>query len=514
MSLDVKERIDRVDIRTRLCCAITLCIGCLFVLVWSLSTSPIYRNYYGGDSAQFLTMGKGWYQGVIPYRDMFDNKGPVIFLMNMLGYALVGGRSTYGVLILQMVSMIVSAYGIWKFTGIYLSKPLVRMVISVAAIVLLKLNYVDGDSVEEYCLPYLVWTSFYLVQYVKQKEGIHRLSWSFLYGITIAVCLMSRATNMVPVIFLIGLVLILVVKRENAKAVFNNVLAGFLGLSLVLGPFFIYFAVNGCFADFLDQALLINFSYLNGAKPWVLTAKGSDWLWFVKKYVLYWTIWPLIAVKLVRKEWGLSVALLLTAVLETYIYLSGFRFDQYPFVCVIQLVWMLCELWGMLDSKTKGNEDVGGRVCTISSMVVHKLTLAFISLMLLYASYVGIRGLGSSYVLAQKCEMNAQPEWQCLMDEVPLESKNKLVFYGDWENKFKEAYLKYDIMPCYRYWVIQPFQAGTMPSIVEKIRAEYSSCEAEYIIGAGDWYPVEDIVMDNYELVDVSGKYTLYHMKD
>lgn len=32
----------------------------LFVLVFSVSTSPIYHNYWGGDSAIFQLIGKYW----------------------------------------------------------------------------------------------------------------------------------------------------------------------------------------------------------------------------------------------------------------------------------------------------------------------------------------------------------------------------------------------------------------------------------------------------------------------
>lgn len=56
-------------------------IGILFVCLFSYSTSPLYSGYYGGDSAQFLTIGKAWMLGKIPYKEMFDHKGPFIFLV-------------------------------------------------------------------------------------------------------------------------------------------------------------------------------------------------------------------------------------------------------------------------------------------------------------------------------------------------------------------------------------------------------------------------------------------------
>lgn len=69
-------------------------IAFLFVLIFSFSTSPLYPNYWGSDSAQFQTIGMAWASGKIPYRDIFDHKGPFIFWVNMLGYKM-GGRAGY-----------------------------------------------------------------------------------------------------------------------------------------------------------------------------------------------------------------------------------------------------------------------------------------------------------------------------------------------------------------------------------------------------------------------------------
>lgn len=58
-----------------------------FCFTFSFSTSPLYDNYYAyggaydsGDSLQFLTIGKSWLEGEVPYRDSFDHKGHYIFL--------------------------------------------------------------------------------------------------------------------------------------------------------------------------------------------------------------------------------------------------------------------------------------------------------------------------------------------------------------------------------------------------------------------------------------------------
>ena len=79
----------------------------VFILLFSYSTSPLYPYYYGTDSAQFLTIGKAWALGKIPYIDVFDHKGPLIFFIDMLGFLISWGgvKQTIGIMIIQIVFM-------------------------------------------------------------------------------------------------------------------------------------------------------------------------------------------------------------------------------------------------------------------------------------------------------------------------------------------------------------------------------------------------------------------------
>lgn len=51
-----------------------------FVLLRSYSTSFLFPDIYGNDSAQFQIIGRMWAKGKLPYTDCFDHKGPIIFL--------------------------------------------------------------------------------------------------------------------------------------------------------------------------------------------------------------------------------------------------------------------------------------------------------------------------------------------------------------------------------------------------------------------------------------------------
>ena len=58
-----------------------------------------------------MVIGKGWRAGLIPYKDLFDQKGLGIFLVNMIGFLLTGNK--YGVLFIQIVFATVSTVFIY-----------------------------------------------------------------------------------------------------------------------------------------------------------------------------------------------------------------------------------------------------------------------------------------------------------------------------------------------------------------------------------------------------------------
>ena len=75
------------------------CCACLALLV-ATSSLPLYATNFWTDTNIYFTIGRGMTRGLMPYRDLFDHKGPLLFILYALGAA-ISDTSFIGVFALE-----------------------------------------------------------------------------------------------------------------------------------------------------------------------------------------------------------------------------------------------------------------------------------------------------------------------------------------------------------------------------------------------------------------------------
>ena len=82
--------------------ALTLLLALGFSLIFCICNTPL-GPIIGSDNAMYLTMGTALCRGYAPYTQIFDHKGPLLFLLQMLPQAVSGGYSTLAVFLMEFV---------------------------------------------------------------------------------------------------------------------------------------------------------------------------------------------------------------------------------------------------------------------------------------------------------------------------------------------------------------------------------------------------------------------------
>jgi len=60
-------------------------IAIALIMSYCFKTNYWNRNIIGIDSSVFISIGEAMHEGKIPYKDIFDHKGPLIYFINYIG---------------------------------------------------------------------------------------------------------------------------------------------------------------------------------------------------------------------------------------------------------------------------------------------------------------------------------------------------------------------------------------------------------------------------------------------
>ena len=84
---------------------VSLLLAIAYGLVFFSSNTPI-GPAISSDNAIYLTMGTAMAQGRAPYLDIFDHKGPLVFILQALPQLLSGGYSTLAVFVQEVIFLL------------------------------------------------------------------------------------------------------------------------------------------------------------------------------------------------------------------------------------------------------------------------------------------------------------------------------------------------------------------------------------------------------------------------
>lgn len=473
-------------------------VSFLFVYFVSWSTSPFYPYYYGNDSAQFQIIGKAWADGLIPYLDLFDHKGPFIFFVNMLGYSLF--NSSIGIMLLQMVFLFVTLMFLFKMTQLASSSKVYSILATILTICIFHFAYSEGNCTEEYCLPFISVCTYFQLKYftssLGQKVVDHKPFQALIYGFSFGVCLLTRVTNGITICAGVLVICCVLLRNKKYKNLLWNALLFIAGFILIFLPFLIYFAIHNVVYDFLYGTLLFNIAYQTRMSSWVNTATLYSWVQFAVVYFTAYIIFIVAALSLCRHRFVFAIYCILCGILEGYIFTSGALFGHYTIITLPQAIIFLNEIYQI---------NIKKRVDLIIKTVLSSLTVAFgiACLCVLISRVINLHNEYKEY---------DNVGYEQLLNMIPENEKNSFVAYGG--DEFKQLYLLHDIMPCYKYFVIQEWHASFSEQIRDDIHQVFTNGNVTWILSEGSTEVIQDVLDSRYTVYAEVEQYKLYRLNE
>ena len=261
------------------------------------------------DANVYMTIGNAMLEGKELYVDIFDHKGPVLFFMHEVA-AMLSRSSFIGIYIIEIICCFHYLLYVFLTMRLFSSSPLIFPLTLLLGIVTYASDFFSyGDSVEEFALPILAHSLFYMLRYVHKRRV--PVWWQATeMGVAVALLFWMKFNLL---FFYVGGTLALAYlawKYGQMKEYWRLLLWEFFGFAVVTAIVLGYFAVHGTLGDLWESYFMVNIFNYHG-----VSANGEPPYWWFKLVKL--GIWAVLMIPVLFLRVSKDVKLLVAAVYGT-----------------------------------------------------------------------------------------------------------------------------------------------------------------------------------------------------
>lgn len=421
--------------------------GCfLFAeVMFSYFTSPLFPYTYGDDSAIFSLMGKGVTEGKILYIDLFDHKGPLIFLINALGH-LLGGR--FGIFIIQCCSALCAITALYY--GGKILRPNGEYDSSLECFLIFFIGFSSfiysmqgGNLTEEYSVSAIAISLYFMTKYATNVNNCdsHPPLYAFIYGVCFAFLAFLRLNNAITICAGVLPIIIYLIYKKKYKNILLNFICGLLGILTITIPLFIYFHHHSALGDMINSAFLHNFKIMGEQSHLPLTKKPLKYVALYLPMIISMTF----ILRHLRKNKIVFIDIVFLSILlfnMIGLWIAN-RFEHYFLLFVPVYIAIMNRYFKLNTNKLV---TICITVCTILNILLAGYYLSA-------RIYLYING----YVVSRYEAVYSD------MQRIPEDEQNSVIGYM----VRSEDYLYGEITPCYKYYTLQEGWAQVNPQIIQ-----------------------------------------------
>lgn len=226
------------------------------ILLFCSQNSPLYPMNDWVDVNAFFTVGKGMVRGIIPYKDLFEQKGPILYLIYGIG-SLITNHSFFGVFIIECIFQSICLYYAYKIIKLFIHEKYAFIILPIMFTVICTCSsFCHGGSAEEFCFPFFMISLYHFLNYIKNNQMNRKII--FTNGLIAGIIFLIKY-NLCGFWFAWMMFLFFdhVFKKQFKKG-FEYCFIFLGGMILPLLIFSIYFMVNGALGDFFYTYFVIN----------------------------------------------------------------------------------------------------------------------------------------------------------------------------------------------------------------------------------------------------------------
>ena len=229
---------------------IYILIAALFITITS-KLSPLYPLNDWCDTNSFFTMGKAMIKGIPIYKDLFEQKGPFLYLIYGLGY-IISNKTFFGVYILEIIFFSIFLRIVNQILDIEKLENKKAFLIILTGIITTSMSFYSGGSAEEFSLPFIAYCMYLLFKIYNRIELKPK---DFILNGIFCGCVLLIKFNLIC--FWFGFVIICIIKYKNSNLI-KKALCFILGLLIPIILFLMYFIYKKNLIGFIDAYFIKN----------------------------------------------------------------------------------------------------------------------------------------------------------------------------------------------------------------------------------------------------------------
>lgn len=234
-----------------------LSFGVLFFVSPDSYTHDFFRHV---DPAWFYSCGKAWMNGMTPYVDFANSKGPLLWLIYGVGY-LLSPYNYIGVFWLSVILYTGVFYYVYRIAHLFLRNDRVSFFVTVIMVVSYFCPWFHREvRAEDWCQLFIAMTFYYCCRWLYTEEGdkqrqCHMACFALGLGLAGTLLIKFTVTAMVGGVACYALYAIIKQRRN----VFFPLLYLTAGFAVMAAPFVVYMLFAGCFDAFVQEYFLNTF---------------------------------------------------------------------------------------------------------------------------------------------------------------------------------------------------------------------------------------------------------------
>ncbi|WP_029321020.1 glycosyltransferase family 39 protein [Butyrivibrio sp. AE3004] len=303
----MKEISQKEKIKIYMLC----CLVAFLILSICSKCSFLYPLNNWGDAGCYYVQGRGILVGLVPYRDMAEQKGPAIFFVYALG-ELVSKSSFIGIFIIEIICAATFLFFSIRIAGLFYSVKSYELGIAAILAASVYGSYVNrhGGGPEEMSLALFSFMLYLAVRYIS-KDLLPSVKEMIFLGIYAGLLFWTKYTLCALYIALLLIMLVHSIIRHEMSSFWKKIIYFVLGCIIISFPIIFFFAINGSLMDlFMDYFYNNIFLYrkndtiymgfwgnmklalslllkARNAFSLILIILGSVWMLMQKKYELF-----------------------------------------------------------------------------------------------------------------------------------------------------------------------------------------------------------------------------------